>query len=59
MVVLLITEGNYCNQSNRLELMSVSICLEECWVLLSYLFSVIELMWTDVHFGNTNKFTII
>lgn len=54
--MLLITEGNGCNQINRSVLMSVSVCLEECSVLLAYLFSVIELLWTNVHFSGINKF---
>lgn len=40
--------------------MSVSVCLEESWALLAYLFSVVELMGTNVHLGNINiKVTII
>jgi len=59
MVVLLITEGNVCNRINELVLMSVSVCLEECGVLLAYLFSVIELLWTNLPFSIINTFIII
>lgn len=54
--MLLITEGNGCNQINRSVLMSVSVCLEEYSILLAYLFSVIELLWANVHFSGINKF---
>lgn len=54
--MLLISEGNGCNQINGSVLMSVSVWLEECSVLLAYLFSVIELLWTNVHFSGINKF---